>query len=172
VRAIDSAFVSPDEAAAALGGSLRPGERMGFVPFRFLELVRGRYRVVAVDTLPSFRNRLLGRLERDGGLAALAAESATLTSAVYRFQEGDTRFLFFTENVFWPRPFFGAANLAYGLGSAALGLFGAPFGRAGDIAEGLGGALFSLPELAFGNIRKGSFDGIAPPAAEAKKTGG
>lgn len=161
VRTVNSAFVSTAEAEAALGGHLEPGESLSYIPHRFFDLVRARYRVEATEYLPSYRNRMLRRFERyDDGWAMHAAEANVWTSVIYEPQPGDGLFLLFTEEVFWPRPLYGAVNLAYGLGGATLGLFAAPFDQGRQFKEGLRGALFSLPELAFGNIRKGSFDGV------------
>ena len=167
VRAVQGAFPTAGDASRALGGSLEPGARFGFIPFRFLELVRRSYRVESTGTLASYRNRLLGSLADDW--AGQAAEATTLTSRSYHPQDGDGAFLLFTEDVFWPRPIYGAINLAYGLGHAALGLAAAPADRGHRLWEGLSGVLFSVPELAFGNIRKGRFDGSGdgPYAAAA-----
>lgn len=161
VRAVDSAFESRTRAARAMGGYLEPGESLGFVPQRFFELVRQHYRIAAIATLPSYRNRKLGQFAGNGDVWAIrAAESNTWSSSLYHRREGDTLFLLFTEEVFWPRPLYGAINLAYGLGGTAVGVLAAPFDGGLRLQEGLRGALFSLPELVFGNIRKGSFDGV------------
>jgi len=165
VRTVDSAFASEPQARAALGGYLAPGEDWGFVPFRWFDLVRQRFRAGPVAVLPSYRNRKLGQFAALGaGWPVFAAESTTLTSSFYRIKPGDGLFLLFTEDVFWARPLYGAVNLAYGLGGAALGLVAGPFDRGGLLREGLRGALFSLPELAFANIRKGSFEGVRDQA--------
>lgn len=156
-RAVNSSFAEHDE-ARALGGHLEPGAAQGFVPFRFLELVRRHYRVTGTETLPSLRNRQLARLRREGeGWAVPLRESNTLTSTVYQPRAGDSAFLMFTEHGFWTRPLFGALNLGYGLGAAAAGVVTAPADAGELLREGLNGMLFSLPELAFWNIRKGSF---------------
>lgn len=161
VRAVDSAFGSEAQARAALGGYLAPGEALGFVPFRWFDLVRQRFRAGPVGFFPSYRNRRLGRFAALGAdWPVFAAESTTLTSSFYRPKPGDTLFLLFTEQVFWTRPLYGTVNLAYGLAGAALGLVAVPFDRGELLREGLRGALFSLPELAFANIRKGSFEGV------------
>lgn len=160
VGAVDSSFPSEPAITSALGGHLEPGERQSFIPFRFFELAPRTYRIESITHLPSYRNRMLRRLETHGGWTVDAAEASTLTSSVYDPQPGDSLFLLFTENVSWPRPLFGAINLAYGLGGSAVGVFTAPYDGGRRLAEGLRGAVFSLPELAFGNIRKGSFDGI------------
>ena len=57
----------------------------------------------------------------------------------------------------WSRPLLGTLNLGYGLLQTGLGILTAPFDRAERLRRGLRGSLYSLPELAFFNIRKGSF---------------
>jgi hypothetical protein len=49
-----------------------------------------------------------------------------------------------------------------GIGDGALGLFTWPRDDGGRLRAGARGALFSLPELAFVNIRKGSTSWIEP----------
>jgi len=84
-------------------------------------------------------------------------ESNTLTSTVYESNRQDSFFLFFTDAL--PvRPLLGAANLAAGLGASAAGLALLPFDGGYALLSGVKGALFSLPELAFVNLRKGTFD--------------
>lgn len=116
--------------------------------------------------LPSHRKRRLARLlEREGPLAA-PRESFATNSTIYTPRAKDTAFLLFTDDVFWPRPLYGAANLSYGVATAGAGVFSAPFDRGARLRSGLRGALFSLPELVWFNIRKGSYDfPEEPPAA-------
>ena len=56
------------------------------------------------------------------------------------------------------RPLFGAANVLTGLGATVAGVVALPFDRGTTLWAGLKGVVFSLPELVFVNIRKGSFD--------------
>jgi hypothetical protein len=161
VRAVDSAFPSRQAAEQALGGYVEPGEGLSLIPHRFFERVLERYRVESVARLPSYRNRMLRQLTARGEAWPIrAAEAMTWTSSLYEPQPGDSLFLLFTEDMVWPRPLFGTVNLAYGLGNAAVGLLAAPLDQGRRLKEGVRGAVFSLPELLFGNIRKGSFDGI------------
>jgi hypothetical protein len=107
--------------------------------------------------------------ERQGPLQVFLRESNTLTSTLYRKGNGDSAFLFFTDDVVATRPVFGALNLLTGLGMAAAGLVMLPVDHGATLRSGLAGALWSLPELAFFNIRKGSFpdaDRSAPAAGE------
>ncbi len=55
-------------------------------------------------------------------------------------------------------PLYGAVNLVWAIGEAAAGAVTAPFDGGRRLVRGSSGALFSLPELAFFNVRKGSFE--------------
>lgn len=69
----------------------------------------------------------------------------------------DGVFLFFSDDQFMLRPLIGTMNLAYGAGASLVGAFSAPLDEGELAMAGLKGMLFSLPELAFWNIRKGTF---------------
>lgn len=62
------------------------------------------------------------------------------------------------------RPLLGAVNLASALVPSGVGLAALP-----RLRRGLDGALWSVPELFFANVRKGTNDWVAPellPPAE------
>jgi len=162
VKAVNSSFAGSDE-TEALGGHIEPGADQGFIPFRFFELVRQRYRVTETLTLPSYRNRTLAQLSRTGqDWATLALEGNTLTSNIYRPRQGDGAFLLFTEHELWTRPLFGIVNLGYAAGATGVGVFTSPIDGGAELLDGLSGILFSLPEIGFWNIRKGSFSRFSP----------
>jgi hypothetical protein len=85
-------------------------------------------------------------------------ETNTVTSTVYRRNPDDPLFLFFTDEMVWTRPVFGALNLLAGIGQTLSGLLTWPLDGGHALRAGPRGALYSLPELAFFNIRKGSLD--------------
>lgn len=155
-------------AAAALGGATATGGAR-IVPSLANGAVRRGWRVVASDTTPSYRRARVDALARTGNpLAVRLRESNVLTSTVYRPSRDDSTFLFFTDDVVLLRPLFGAANLGVGLGASLVGLARAPLDRGTALEAGLRGVLWSVPELFFVNVRKGSFDHVArhgPPAA-------
>jgi hypothetical protein len=95
---------------------------------------------------------------REAPLAVYLRESNTLTSTLFRRGAHDSFFVFFTDDVVAPRPLWGTVNLLAGLGASAVGLALAPVDHGATLRAGLRGALFSLPELAFVSLRKGSFD--------------
>jgi hypothetical protein len=61
-------------------------------------------------------------------------------------------------------------NLGVGGGASALGIVTLPFDRGRRLVAGIRAALFSLPELAFVNLRKGEM-AILPHEWEAYDAG-
>jgi hypothetical protein len=141
-----------------LGGYVEPAGAMSFIPAVSAAIVQAGYAVSDVVELPSYRKAQLGRMyERENPVWVFLRESNTLTSTLYRKAADDSAFLFFTDNAPAARPVFGTLNVITGLGVAAAGLAMLPLDRGELLTSGLKGAFFSLPELAFFNIRKGSF---------------
>jgi hypothetical protein len=152
----------------ALGGRIPTGEPLAAIPAVFFARVRERLRTVSVEQRPSHRVRVLAALtERDPRAWTRARESVAPVAHLYAPKLRDSAFLLFTDDVFWRRPLYGSANLAYGLGYAALGAFASPLDGGRRWQAGVAGALWSLPELAFQNVRKGSFDFVEPDEPEA-----
>jgi hypothetical protein len=160
---IDDAFAqtmppAEPEAAqrAALGGRVDGERDFNFVPFISAAAVNRTYRVSERLQLPSYRHYWLDRMLRDNdSITTRLRESNTLTSRLYQHGEPDV-FLFFTDDKPVLRPILGATNLLFGTGAAAAGLMTLPFDHGRLALGGLRGVLFSIPELAFVNIRKGS----------------
>jgi len=156
------------ESEIRLGGYIDPSFAPGAIPFVSSQRVRKSWRVVAADELPSLRRARAAELRAQGDPAWVALrESNTLTSTLYTPGGDDSLFVFFTDDGAALRPLLGAFNLTAALVGAGVGVLRLPFdgGRALDAA--LRGALFSLPELAFWNIRKGTFGWIAPEVRPA-----
>ncbi len=127
--------------------------------------MEARFRVTEVEVVPGYRRRVLLRSAQidPENTSLYFRECNTLTATIYNNVGRDTPFLFFTDDVVWIRPVYGALNGAYGLITAALGIFTLPV-DGGDLAlAGLKGAMYSLPELFFFNIRKGSFNYVDDP---------
>ena len=158
-RMLEEAWGGEDAVARALGGRVPGGEGLGFIPFVFFARVERELRLARTERLDSHRERALGALydaEPDG--LVYLRESNVVTSRVYQRRARDGSFLLFTDDVFWPRPLYGTVNLGYGLVDGALGILTAPFDRGSRALRAGRGVLFSIPELAFWNVRKGSFD--------------
>jgi len=159
-RTTDTAFATPEEAVLALGAVANPDDQaFAFVPFLFFDRVRHRMRVTQVGYFESHREKELAKLlEESPGLATRARESVAYTSTIYTPRPRDSAFLLFTDDVFWRRPLYGSVNLLFGLGYTAYGVGALPFDRGERAMAGLDGMLWSFPELAFVNVRKGTFD--------------
>jgi hypothetical protein len=159
VRALGSALPTDRDHDRLLGGPVDPDADLAFIPFLLYEKLASRLAPDRRFMLPSYRNRALAAFSaRENPLWIHLAEATTATSALYNPRPGDTQFLFFTEDWPWLRPLLGSLNLGYGLLNAGGGVVTAAYDKGERITEGLRGALFSLPELAFLNIRKGSFE--------------
>ena len=166
IRSINAPFQSQERITKALGGEIVPGRNFGFIPSRLFGLVEDRFRITGVHVLPGYRKRMLLRKAQNEpeNTGLYFRECNTLTSTLYPGGAGDTPFLFFTDDVVWIRPFYGALNGAYGLITAALGIFTLPVDGGDLTLAGLKGTLYSLPELFFFNIRKGSYHYVDDPA--------
>jgi hypothetical protein len=153
----------------ALGGRIDPDAWLRFWPLVFFRDVEQHLAVTRVETLPAHRVYLQAQLEEgEDGAARLATrlrESNTVTSALYSPRDPDGSFLFFTDGRVLTRPLLGAANLLWATGDGLVGLLSAPFDRGDRLVRAGRGLLFSVPELFFVNIRKGSFDAATLPAA-------
>jgi hypothetical protein len=158
-----AAFASLDAADAALGGRIPHDEPLAVVPAVFFARVSERLRIARIEHRPSYRVSSLAVLtERDPRIWTRARESIAPLSQLYTPRWRDGAFLLFTDDVFWRRPLYGTANLAYGLGYAAMGLVSSPVDGGARARAGLTGALWSLPELGFQNVRKGTFEFVDP----------
>ncbi len=156
VRALNDGLGDPER---ALGGRLEPNGGLNFIPFWLFDRTRDRLEVGRVERIPSQRERVLAELrQRENDALLLAREANTLTSRVYGRRDPDGSFLLFTDDTPWVRPLFGLVNLGWALADGAVGLLTAPFDRGDRLVRAGRGALFSVPELVFVNIRKGSFD--------------
>lgn len=161
MRTLNTSFETKNETIRALGGYIEPNECWDFVPFYLYSRVKQKLRVIKTTVRPGFRKRQLALMEEKdstGEGVIYLRECNTLTSTLYKGTSGDTPFLFFTDDVIWIRPVYGAFNLVYGMLAAGAGIFTVPEDNGKRAVQGLKGALYSLPELLFFNIRKGSFD--------------
>ena len=136
----------------------------GFIPVVAYRKVLDAHADAEASEIPSFRRvRLEAMYEAENDLGVYLRESNTLTSTIYRRNDVEPFFLFFTEDALPLRPVYGAFNFAAGIGEMALGVLRAPWDRGRMFTSGLKGAAFSLPELFFVNLRKGILE-YAPGA--------
>jgi|ETNmetMinimDraft_30_1059905.scaffolds.fasta_scaffold06885_3 hypothetical protein len=160
-------------AIARLGGHVAGGESFNFIPFVSADAVAESYRISETIELPSHRNRTLAEIYAHEGedLSVYLRESNTLTSTVYRRNAEDSIFLFFTDDAVALRPIYGALNFLTGIGATILGVPLIPFDGGRLFSAGARGAFWSLPELAFVNVRKGSFFFVPRTQGNRLKTG-
>jgi hypothetical protein len=152
-----------------LGGYIAPVAGLNFIPFVSARHVRSNYWVTATIELPSFRHYQIEQMdERESPLLVALRESNVWTSTLYRPKEEDGFFVFFTDRTVLLRPVLGAVNLAASAAKSGIGLGLAPIDQGRSLSSGLSGVLFSIPELFFVNLRKGSNDYVPtdmrPPA--------
>jgi hypothetical protein len=160
------------ESIRRLGGRVDPASSLAFVPFLSSRAVREELDVRDAFSLPSDRARRLAAMRRrENDLWVHLRESNVLTSTIYDGGREDSLFLFFTEDAVAMRPVYGVFNVLTGVGGGVAGLFSLPFDRGELLTDGLRGVLVSVPELFFGNIRKGSSDYLrAGPYEERELT--
>jgi len=159
---IDAAFEGgAEESERRLGGRLQMDGSLNFIPAVSAAAVEASYPVTERIELASYRHARVEEMYRqENPVTVFLRESNTLTSAVYRRNMDDSIFVFFTDDAVVARPLFGAVNLVVGIAASAVGLVALPVDGGATLWAGLKGALFSLPELLFQNIRKGSFEHV------------
>lgn len=150
------------ESLQRLGGYVDPSQGLNFIPAISAAEVDACYRVTDKRKQPSYRARRLEEMKKhESSLLVFLRESNTLTSTIYQHPPQDSPFLFFTDDTLLLRPVFGLFNLLTGFGQTLLGLAALPVEGSNRLSLGVKGILFSLPELAFVNLRKGSMEYIA-----------
>ncbi|EQA45301.1 hypothetical protein LEP1GSC050_2219 [Leptospira broomii serovar Hurstbridge str. 5399] len=157
------AILSGEEYTKWLGQKVNPRRSLSFIPFVAYNRVKNDWHFRSEESVLSYRKRKLEFMSRsESSLIVSLRESNTISSTIYESNPEDSSFLFFTDDVFLVRPIYGIANLGYGLGNGIFGVFTLPFDGGKRLKSGLQSAFFSLPELAFFNIRKGSFPKVSP----------
>ncbi len=158
LRSLNSAFPDKETGRRELGGWLEPDSDLVFIPNRFYALVREHFPVQEEKTLISRRLRELEELYRSGDdLPVWLRESNIISSTLYESRSEDTPFLFFTEDALLLRPILGATNFCWAAVNGVGGVFTLPMDGGERIHQGLRGMFYSLPELVFSNIRKGTY---------------
>lgn len=144
------------KAAAEKHDSITPA--FDFVPFVAFAQLQNHYAVTAEHELLSYRQQQLAEeYAQVFPLWVFIRESNILSATLYQYNPDDAAFLFFTDDSLLLRPLFGAMNTLTGLGQSLWGLLAWPIDQGKRLNNGARGLLMSLPELAFVNIRKGSY---------------
>jgi hypothetical protein len=159
VREIKAVFPGEDFVISVNGSEFEPGEGTTFIPFRFFDCWVSGTKIRRVSYMPSFRKRrLISMYREENPLMVYLREFNTVTSSIYRTNPVDTSFLIFTDDALIPiHPLLGAVNTAWGILATLTGIVSMPFDRAKRFRQGFWGVMYSLPELCFFNIRKGTF---------------
>jgi len=133
-----------------------PGYR--FIPVMFFDWWVSHAKHCNVICIPSYRKkRLLKMYLSENDLKVYLREFNTISSTIYKPSLSDSSFLIFTDDAFFLRPLFGALNVVWSLFPTASGLVSMPFDGAKRFKYGFWGIVYSVPEILFVNIRKGSF---------------
>lgn len=168
IRALNLAFANPEAERQALGGRLEPQADFNFTPFMFYRNVRKNLNCAAEKYLPSRRLRQLQELYgEEKPLSIRLREGNTFTSTLYKIRSEDTPFIFFTDNGWGLRPLAGIVNLSYAVLYGTAGILTLPFTGWENLHQGLRGMFYSLPEIFFGNIRKGTYAAAAVASSRA-----
>jgi len=93
-----------------------------------------------------------------------------LTSSVYEREPDESLFVLYADAPVALRPLFGGFNLATGVLHTVAGLVRLPFEGPTALLAGLRGVVFSVPELAFVQLRRGTRAYV--DAAEISALGG
>jgi len=137
---------------------------LDFIPVVAYRKVLAAHSDAEPAEIPSLRRfRLEQMYAAENDLRVYLRESNTLTSTIYRRNDVEPLFLFFTEDSLPLRPVYGVLNFAAGIGEIAFGVLRSPWDRGRMFISGLKGAAFSVPELFFVNLRKGILE-YAPGA--------
>jgi len=151
-----------NESLHRLGGYVDVSHGLNFIPAISAAEVDACYTVTAKREQPSYRSAQLAEMKKhESSLLVFLRESNTITSTIYHRPPNDSPFLFFTDDTFLLRPIFGAFNLLVGVGESLLGLVTLPVEGSSRLYLGAKGILFSLPELFFVNLRKGTMEYVA-----------
>ncbi len=165
LRTLNSSFSGKAEAEESLGGWIDPVSDRIAVPHDFFYRVSSRYRVEQVSRYPSRRIVQIETMEAQSNPAAVwFQEGNTLSTTLYKHREEDSPFLFFTDDVIWARPILGFANLLWSAAHGLAGIVTLPAEGTEPVQQAARGMFYSLPELVFFNIRKGTYlhDAIHP----------
>ncbi|MDD5114548.1 MAG: hypothetical protein PHC94_11065 [Methylobacter sp.] len=148
-------------------------EHLNIVPFTAFAMVKAGYPVKHITVLPSHRQQQLAKqYEQEFPPLVYARESNIVSASLYDYNPDDAWFVFFTDDALLLRPVFGAVNSVAGVGQSLFGLVKSPFDEGQLLATGMRGVLMSLPELAFINMRKGSYKFLSPDYASQENLPG
>ncbi len=131
---------------------------LSFIPCCMYDRIRQEFPAAEEQLVSSRRLRALaGRYTKGNDLCVWLQESNIFSSTLYRHRIEDSSFIFFTDDMVLLRPVLGAVNLAWGGLTSAVGLLSLPVDNGEQLWQGMRGMVYSLPELVFCTIRKGTY---------------
>lgn len=146
-----------------LGKQIDPNTSLAFIPFYAIWDIQKNYKNTKSNIFLSYRKLKLDQYKnQENPIIVDLRESFLPTSTIYEGNSEDHPFLFFTDDTILLRPFYGLGNLGTGIVYTMYGVAHLPFDNGKRFKKGIQSMFFSLPELVFFNIRKGSFFKIKP----------
>ncbi|WP_243396325.1 hypothetical protein [Leptospira hartskeerlii] len=162
-------ILNEQEYQNVLGKRIDPHSSLTFIPFIAYDSITEKWKIKEETLELSHRKAALEKIyESNPKWKTYLKESNVFSSSIYQTNPDDHMFVFFTDDVILLRPIYGIVNLGWGIGNFAIGIFTSPFDKGRRAQNGLQSAFFSLPELVFFNIRKGSFPGAKPLRSERR----
>jgi hypothetical protein len=158
IRSLNTSFPDQKTGQTILRGWLEPNSGFVFVPFLFYDKSLTAFPLQDEQIVTARRLRHLEKLyAEENDFLVWLRESNTLSSTLYEPRRRDTPFLFFTDDSLFLRPFQGICNFGYAALHSIAGIFTLPFDGGEHLHQAGRGMFYSLPEITFNNIRKGSY---------------
>ncbi|MEE4165670.1 MAG: hypothetical protein V2I35_06700 [Desulfocapsaceae bacterium] len=158
LKNLNSSFSNKEAAEKFLGGWIDPIKDRVAVPHDFFYKASASYRIEQVTRYPSRRLMQVEAMQAKSSAAAVwLREGNTVSTTLYKRRIEDSPFLFFTDDVGWPRPILGLANLLWSAGHGLAGIVRLPVEGMDPVRQAARGMFYSLPEFVFFNIRKGTY---------------
>jgi len=169
LRSLNGSFSDRAGTETALGAWIDPVTDRVVIPYDFFYQVSTRYHLTNINRYPSRRVAQVETMKKQSDpVEVWFREGNTLSSTLYRHRTEDTPFLFFTDDVSWTRPILGCANLIWSAAHGFAGTVALPVKGGNALRQAARGMFYSVPELFFFNIRKGTYlyDVITPGGHE------
>ncbi|MDA3835666.1 MAG: hypothetical protein PF495_20020, partial [Spirochaetales bacterium] len=158
IHSLNNSFQDQTTGQTMLGGWMEPNSGFVFIPFLFYNESMTTYPLQDEQVLPARRLRNLEELyANENNVLVWLRESNTLSSTLYEPRSKDTPFLFFTDDSLLLRPIQGILNFGYATLHGVFGIVTLPFDGGQRLHQAGRGMFYSLPEITFSNIRKGSY---------------
>jgi hypothetical protein len=166
---VSELFQTVEAADVDVGRRVGSPWSLDFIPFVAARSVDRSWHVVERTTQPSYRRARLDEMAASEGMARAGAREQRRDVDRLPVERRRLGFAFFTDDALMTRPLFGALNVAVGVGAGVVGVATLPFDRGRLLTAGLRGCRLQRAELAFVNLRKGSFDYVPRGGASRRR---